>query len=128
MLKKFATVIVAVFLLANIYGCVALLAGAAGGGGTAFWLGGKLSQELNASSDRTFKATKSALKAMRLEITKETIKEDVIQVMGNYTDGRTIWIDIRPHTETSSQIELRVGAKGDKEAAKKILNKIKRYL
>ena len=65
---------------------------------------------------------------MRLEITKETIKEDVIQVMGNYTDGRTIWIDIRPLTETSSRIELRVGAKGDKEAAKKILNKIKRYL
>jgi len=96
MLKKAAIIAVLVFLSANIYGCVPLLAGAAGGVGTATWLSGKLSQEFEAPFDRTLKAVESALKSLKLEITEKTVKKDVAQVMSKYTDGRTIWIDIRP--------------------------------
>jgi len=129
MFKQIAVFIVLGLLLANICGCVALLAGAAGGVGTAAWLSEKMSQEVNAPFERTIKATESALKSLRLKVSKETVEQDVAQIMSKYTDGKTIWIDIRRITEASSKIEVRVGGvKSDKEAADKILKKILRYL
>jgi hypothetical protein len=128
MFRKLFNLFFVSVLLLNSSGCVALVAGAAGGTGTAFWLGGKISEEVNVSKDKAYKAAKSALEAMRLEITKTTVKEDVAQIRGKYTDERAIWIDVKKITETSSQIEIRVGMKGDKEASTKILNRIKRYL
>jgi len=129
MFKQIAVFIALGLLLANIYGCVALLAGAAGGIGTAAWLSEKMSQEVNAPFERTIKATESALKSLRLKVSKETVEQDVAQIMSKYTDGKTIWIDIRRITEASSKIEVRVGGvKSDKEAADKILKKILRYL
>lgn len=116
------------FLLVNLYGCVALLAGAAGGAGTAVWLSGKLTQEVNVSLEQSLKATKSALNSLRFEIKKETIKDDIVQVISKYSDGRTVWIDIRRISNSSSCIEVRVGAASDKEAASRILDKIKMYL
>jgi hypothetical protein len=115
-------------LLMSTCGCL-LLAGAAGGTGTAVWLSEKLTQEVNAPFDRSVRAAKSALKSLNLEITKETTKDTVAQIMGKYTDGRTIWIDVRKITDASSKIEVRVGAVGgDKEAADKIMKRILRYI
>ncbi|MCX5703526.1 MAG: DUF3568 family protein [Candidatus Omnitrophica bacterium] len=57
------------------------------------------------------------------------MEQNVAQIMSKYTDGKTIWIDVRRVTESSSEIRVRVGAvKGDKEAADKILKRILRYL
>lgn len=128
MFRKIIVLAVSVLWLMNMCGCVALLAGAAGGAGTAAWLSGKLSQEVKASFDGTLKATRSALKSLRLKVTKETIEEKVAQVMSNYTDGRTIWIDIHRVSESTSRVEVRVGATGDKDIARKILDRIVRYL
>ena len=67
--------------------------------------------------------------SMKLEITKETVKEDVAQIMGKYTDGKTIWIDIHRISEKSSKVDVRVGAvEGDKDASASILKKIQQYL
>ena len=129
MFKKITALVFCVLLLVNVYGCIALLAGAAGGAGTAAWLSGKLSQDVNAPFDRAIKAVKSALKSFGMEVTKETKEHSVAQIMSKYADGRTVWIDIRRITEASSKIEVRVGAiGGDKEASDKILKKISRYL
>lgn len=129
MLKKIAGLIFAAFLLTNVYGCIALLAGAAVGGvGTASWLSGKLSQDVNGPFEKTLKAAKSALKSLDLNVTKETIKDSVAQVMSNYTDGRTIWIDIHRVSKSITRVEIRVGAAGDQEAARKILDRIISYL
>ena len=129
MKKRIALLIAAAVFLANIYGCVALLVGAAGGAGTAVWLGGKLSQEVNTPFERTVKATKLALQSLKLEITKETTEQNIAQIMSKYSDGKTIWVDIRRITEASSKIEVRVGAvSGDKAAADRILKRIERYL
>jgi hypothetical protein len=127
--KKLLAFVFSGLLLMNIYGCFALLAGAAAGGGTAIWLSGKLSREVNVSFDRAIQATKSALNSLKLEVTKETIEQDVAQIMSKYTNGKTIWIDIRRITQASSKIEVRVGAVGgDKQAADKILKTIMRYM
>ncbi len=128
MFKKVIMLIFSSLLLVNIYGCAVLLAGAAGGVGTATWLSGKLTQEVNASLEKSLVATKDALESLKLSVTKETLKADVAQVMGNYTDRRTIWIDIHRISDSISRIEVRVGVTGDQEAARRILNRITRYL
>ena len=109
-------------------GCMLLLAGAVGGTGTAAWLSDKLSQEVNASFEKTIDAVSATMKSLKLEINKKTVKDNVAQIMGSYTDGRMIWIDVRPVTGTTSRIDVRVGALGDEAASRKILDKILRYL
>jgi Protein of unknown function (DUF3568) len=127
--RKIAVLVFGVILLTSIYGCIALLAGAVGGVGTAAWLSGKLSQEVSAPFDRTIKATKSALRSLDMQVTKETVEYSVAQIISKYADGRTVWIDIRRIREASSKIEVRVGAVGgDKEASDMILKRISRYL
>lgn len=120
-------IILALFLV-NMCGCVALLAGTAGGVGTATWLSGKLIQEVNVPLDKSVKAAESALKSLGLEINKETKTETVAQITSKYNDGRLVWIDIHRVSRSSSRIEVRVGVPGDKDAAANILNKIERFL
>lgn len=128
MLRFFLAVILSIFLLTSLCGCIALLAGAAGGAGTAAWLQGKLTQEVHSPYERAIDAAKSALKSLRLELLKETRDQNVAQLKSAYTDGKEIWVDIRRITDNSSKIEVRVGVMSDKAAADKILKRILRYL
>ena len=128
MFKKAITLILSVLFLVNLYGCVALLAGAAGGAGTATWLSRKITEEVNIPMDKALAASKSAFKSLKLDISKETIKDEVAQIIGKYSDGRTVWVDIHRLSQSSSRIDVRVGAWGDKEAAREILDKIVGYL
>jgi len=129
MFKKITILVFSGFLLINICGCVALLAGVTGGVGTAVWLSGKLSQEFHASYEQTTNAAKSALESLRLKIIKETKEGNTTQLKSAYTDGKEIWIDIRRITDNSTKVEVRVGGiKSDKTAASNILGAIQRYL
>lgn len=128
MVKKILTAIVSILLFLNISGCALLLVGAASGAGTAVWLSGKLVQDVNVPMDHSIEAVHSGLKALKIDIEKETKTEDVAQIISKYTDGKTIWIDVRKVSDSASKIEVRVGAVGDKDAAHKVLEKIKRYL
>ena len=114
-----------------ICGCTPLLVAGgavAGGAGTAGWISGKLVQELDTPFEKTFQATKYALQALNLVITKEVKKLDVAQVKGKYIDGKTIWIDIFKVSQSASRIEVRVGAIPNKDATYKILDRIREYL
>jgi hypothetical protein len=128
MFKRIGVMIVSAVFMVNLCGCALLLAGAVGGAGTAVWLGGKLSKQVEVPKDKAVVASKKAMKALDLTITKETTKEDVVQLIGEYSDGRQVWIDVRALSSASSKIEVRVGATGDKGAAEEIMNKISRYL
>ena len=128
MIKKTFIFITMVSFALSLSGCIFLLAGAAGGLGTAVWLEGKLTQDFNKPYDRCVQAAKSALASMKLEIAKETATTEVTQLMSKYTDGKTIWIDVKKTTEAAARVEIRVGATGNKEAASKILKKISFYL
>jgi len=128
MAKKLVIFVFLLALVANLCGCVALVAGAAGGAGTAVWLSGKLTQEVNAPLDKSVKAVKRALSSLKLKVTKETTKDDVVQFMSKYSDDKTVWIDVHKVSDSVSRIDIRVGMSGDKVAARKILDKILRYL
>jgi hypothetical protein len=123
-MKKLINLTICSFLLLNLYGCVAILFGTVGGAGTAVWLSGKLVQQVQAPYDKTIEAAKTALKSMNLEIAKEAKAHEVTQIRSYYTDGRKIWIDIRPVSETSTGIEVRVGVFGDRIASDVVLKKI----
>ncbi|UCC94641.1 MAG: DUF3568 family protein [Candidatus Omnitrophota bacterium] len=128
MREKLVVWILLVCLPFTTCGCVALLAGAAGGAGTAVWLSGKLMQEVNAPFQKCLDASQSALKVLKHEITKVTVKDEVAQVIGTHMDGRTIWVDVHRIGRSSSRVEVRVGMMGDKEDARQILDKILLYL
>jgi hypothetical protein len=127
--KKITVFVLSGLLLLNIYGCVALLAGATGGVGTAVWLSGKLSQEFHSSYEQTTDAAKAALQSLKLETTKETKEGNITQLKSVYTNGKEIWIDIRKVTDNSTRVDVRVGGvKSDEAAADKILKTMQRYL
>ncbi|MFA5157003.1 MAG: DUF3568 family protein [Candidatus Omnitrophota bacterium] len=129
MVTKIAAFVFSGILFLNLYGCVAVVAGTAGGAGTSIWLSGKLTQEFHAPYDRTVSAAEDALASLRLELMKSTREENITQLKSKYTDGKEIWIDIRKITMDSTKVEVRVGAvHPDKTAADKILKKIKSYL
>lgn len=129
MLKRIGGYLFLGLLLLNTSGCFLLLAGAAGGAGTAVWLSGKLSQEFHASYERTVDATEKALKSLDLKIAKVSREDTVTQFRSEYNDGKEIWVDVRRITDTSSKVEIRVGAVSpDKAAADKILKRIQKYL
>ncbi|GEM_PF-348157 len=129
MFKKVSVFVFSGLMLLNVCGCVAVVAGAAGGAGTGVWLSGKLTQEFNASYDRTIVASRKSLESLKLELVRETREDNVTQLKSKYTDGKEIWIDIRKVTENSTKVEVRVGAVSpDKEAADTILKKIQKYL
>jgi len=129
MLKKIMVFISLGLWLFNTCGCIPLMAGAAGGAGTAVWLSGKLTQEFPSSYEETITAAKTALQSLNLDLTKETKEDTVTQLKSKYSDGREIWIDIRKVSEDSTKVEVRVGTIGaNKEAASRILKRIQRYL
>ena len=128
MLKSLMSIGIGMALIINLSGCAVLLGGAVGGASTAFWLSGKLRDEVNASYERTIVAAKKALESLDMKIDKETTKDDVTQLRSNYVDGSEVWVDIRPLTETSTKVEIRVGVRGDEAASGKILGQIKKYL
>jgi predicted phage tail protein len=129
MYKKITVFILSGLLLLNIYGCFTLFVGAAAGTGTAVWLSGKLAQEFNAPYERTINAAQKALRSLKLEVRKESKQANITQLKSKYSNGKEIWIDVRKVTDSSSKVEVRVGAvSSDKEAATKILNRIQSYL
>ncbi|MDD5347983.1 MAG: DUF3568 family protein [Candidatus Omnitrophica bacterium] len=127
MFKKITTLAILACLTTSLCGCAVLLIGA-GAAGTAYWMQGKLTQDLNTPFDRSVDAAKNGLRALRMTIDKETLTDRTAQFMSKYTDGRTVWVDIEKRTEAASRIEVRVGATGDKDAAQKVMNSIRRYL
>lgn len=127
--KKIALFVLSGVLLMQMCGCFALLAGAAGGAGTAAWLSGKMTQQFNSPYDKTIAATEKAMNSLKLDITKRVKAVKVAQFKSNYTDGKEIWIDIRRVTENSTKVDVRVGAVNpDKDASEKILKAIEKNL
>jgi hypothetical protein len=129
MLKKIMTLVFCGAVMLNLSGCFLFVAGVAGGAGTAMWLSGKLTQEFHSPYQQTIDASKRALESLKLPVSKETREENVAQIRSVYTDGKEVWIDIHRVADTSTKVEVRVGAVNpDKLAAGQLLRKIESFL
>ncbi len=127
MFKKILLFTALTIFCLNACGCVALIAAGAGGAGTAYWLSEKLTQDVNIPYTRVIQAVHSALDALSLKVTKETTTATVTQILSKYNSGEKIWIDVKATTQAASRVSVRVGIKGNKEAERKIMDKISLY-
>lgn len=126
--KKAMALSMAAVFLANIAGCIYVVSGAIDSVETVIWSSMKLTKQFNKPYDRTIKAVETALSSLEMKIRKETKTKAITQIRSRYTDGKDVWIDIRPMTEVYTRVDVRVGVIGDKEASIKILEKIDSYL
>lgn len=108
----------------QLSGCVAVIGAAAGGAGTATWLGGKLSQKVYASVESTHRAAVRALAEMDFVTNKETVTDQVTQIVGQTSTGRPFWIDIRPIDSKETRLDVRVGVPGDQVESRKLFDRI----
>ena len=109
-------------------GCFALLIGAAAGAGGVIWVKGKLQQDVNASLDKVYSATKTALKKMELPLIVDRKDKMTAKIESGYSDGKHVWIDLDHLSNSLTKISVRVGTLGDEARSRQILEKIMQYL
>ena len=87
-------------------------------------------QRVDAPMEQVAQAAKAALHSLKLSVVlKETTSAGVVQVRSYDVDGEKIWVDIHKITDTSSQIQVRVGTIfSNKESTDRILKLILQYL
>lgn len=95
---------------------------------TSGWADGKAVRDVNAEFSQVVQAATQALEALRLNITKTDIAQDRAEIIGEYLDSRTIWIDLRSNSGHSTHLEIRVSVQGNKEASYRIMEKIQSFL
>jgi hypothetical protein len=127
MIRKSFLFVSLTFTVLSSSGCFLLLAGAAGGAGTAVWLQSKLSQTVNGPLPQAIQGAKAGLADLKVVVDKETTEPDVTQLKGEF-DGKPYWVDIRKVTDRSSKIEVRVGVPGDEKATRRIMEAIMKHL
>jgi hypothetical protein len=127
MIRKSLLFVSLTFMVLSSSGCFLLLAGAAGGAGTAVWLQSKLSQTVNGPLPQAIQGAKAGLGDLKIEVAKETTEADVTQLKGDF-DGKPYWVDIRKVTDRTSKIEVRVGVPGDEKATRRIMEAIMKHL
>ena len=128
MARKIVSMILCAAMAVSLCGCAAVVVGAAAGVGTAYWLGSKMTQDVNVPLERAARAAKRGLESLKLPINREMTSAEAAQYVSQYPDGRTVWVDVKKTTDAASRIEVRVGTTNDKEATTKILNAIKKHL
>ena len=127
MIRKLSVLGVCAAMAISSCGCAVLVVGAAAGVGTAYWLGSKMTQDVNVPFARASRAARRGLESLRMPINREMTSADTAQYISQYSDGRTVWVDVKKTSEAASRIEVRVGTTEDKETATRILDAIKRY-
>ncbi len=127
-MRKLSAVLVGAFVMLGTCGCIANVFKPALRIGPAVWQEGLLTQDVRAGIDQCVAATEKALEKLNYEITKRTVRDDVTEIMGNYPDGRIIWIDIKMLDKKTSRLEIRVGATGEREPENEVFKKIIFYL
>ena len=126
MLRRAGIVIFLLLVSINICGCMVKATDGKGGG--TFWGSAKIIRRVDISLPQSIQAVRDTLGALDLEITKEDIGNSEVQFMSKYTDGRTIWIEVRKLGESKSYIGVRVGMVSDEAAATAILDAIQEHL
>ncbi|NKB80604.1 MAG: DUF3568 family protein [Nitrospirales bacterium] len=122
--------LLAVFLIAQSFGCAALMVGAAGGTAGAVFFLGKLTEEINASVPTIHQATLAALKELDLPIEEERGDKITAKITSEFSDGKNIWISLESKTRSTTEIIIRVGhmGEGDESRSRMLLTTIKKHL
>lgn len=116
-----------VLLLAGGSGCLALVAGAAGGA-TAAYVTGDLEAELTAAPQRVVSAAVKVLEGMEMRGIQSSATSLDGKVEAKTALDKKVTITVKSKSETTSTISIRVDTFGDAEMSQQILDKIKARL
>lgn len=119
-------VVLAAVIGAN--GCVAIVAGAAAGGGTAVYVKGQLKDTLDGTVQEVHRAARRALEETGLHIREDLVDEYSGSLEGEYADGTNAWVKTESVSARTTRITIRAGYMGDQKMAADILERTKRNL
>ena len=122
--------LLAMFLIAQSFGCAAFVVGAAGGTAGAVFFLGKLTDEMQASVPTIRQATLAALKELDLPIKEDHGDKITAKITSKFSDGKNIWINLESQTASTTEITIRVGhiGEGDESRSRMLLDTIKKHL
>jgi hypothetical protein len=114
-------------LLALATGCAAIVAGGAAAGGTYIYTEGQLQREYDAPLEAAYSASVAALESLDIEISDRDQKLTEASVTG--VDGDTdVWVSLDAVTETKTEVSVRYGLTGDRQASERIHDAIEARL
>lgn len=120
MLKKLSTLIFVGFLSATLCGCIAVMGYMADSA--------KAKQDLDINYSQAVDIVKAVMKIEGIKFQEASIKEDIAEVKGRYTENKTVRIYIRKISDARCAISVRVGITVEgKKDAEKILQSIVDY-
>jgi hypothetical protein len=127
--KLLMTVLMA-SLLALTSGCFLFVVGAAAGAGAAgyAWVDGEVKTTEGFSMNQTWDASLAAMKDLEFTVTDKS--KDALSgfLAAQSADNKTIKINLKYISKTSTEIRIRVGTFGDENLSRIILNKINSHL
>lgn len=109
-------------------GCVALAVGAAAGVGTYAYVEGQMKTTLEANLDRTWEATKDAMKDLQFPITESSKDALEARAQAVEADETKVTIHLERKGENLTEVRVRVGVFGNEGQSRLILDKIKAHL
>ena len=126
-MKAIIGIILVLFCMSfMIQGCLLLAVGAGAGAGaaTVAYVKGELRTTYAASLNRTWEATLSALKDLRININSS--KKDATEgdIEATKADGTKVKINLEPAGPDTTTVRIRVGMFGDEEASRVINRQI----
>ena len=126
-MKAIIGIILVLFCMSfMIQGCLLLAVGAGAGAGaaTVAYVKGELKTTYAASLNRTWDATLSALKDLRINVYSS--KKDAIEgsIEATKADGTKVKITLEPAGPDTTSVRIRVGIFGDEEASRVINRQI----
>ncbi len=105
-------------------GCL-VVAAAGAGAGTYAYVTGELSSVEQASVDKVWSATQSAVKDLQFTVKEQS--KDALQgrLVAEQADKTDITIKVERESETLTKVRIRVGVFGDEATSRIIMDKIK---
>ncbi|MBU6401731.1 MAG: DUF3568 family protein, partial [Verrucomicrobia bacterium] len=111
-------------------GCAVLLlgTGAAAGAGTVVYYNGQLRATEDASLDRTWSASQSAMKDLQIAVVEK--KKDGLTgyLRGRSSGAKRVTVNLKRKTDQVTEVRVRVGYVGDKVISQQILDQIRKDL
>ncbi len=109
-------------------GCAAIIVGAAAGGAAIGYYKGWLVDQVSADVPTTFEASKAGLRELSLPIIKARYDQIKGKIKSELADGKNVTIKLKATEGGTTQISIRVGTFGDKDASHRILRAIRRNI
>lgn len=125
-MKMFKKLLIAVFTLMFLYGCVAAWLGIGAGVGIGIYrfIEGRLSRDYPLAYSRAWTATNKALENLQISISNSMDEGNSGQIEAVRRDGQKVVINLDDKGQGVTNISVRVGLVGDRDFAEQIHNEI----